>query len=57
LKAPNTRGGSRFGGSVATDGVTLLVGARNESGSANGVDGDPDASSPDSNLSGAGYAY
>jgi len=53
LKASNTGWGNNFGNSVALDGQTLVVGSRQEYGSASGVNGDESNRS----LPGAGAAY
>jgi len=55
LKASNTEGGDRFGGSVAVSGDTVLVGAPFESSNATGVNGNQgDNGAP---LSGAAYVF
>jgi len=53
LKASNTRANARFGSALAISGDTLVVGARDESSNASGVNGNQsDASQP-----GAGAVY
>jgi len=53
VKASNTNGGDRFGGSVSVSGDTLVVGAEQEDSSAVGVNGNQ----LDNSTSGAGAAY
>lgn len=53
LKASNTRSNARFGSAVAISGDTLVVGSRDESSNATGVNGDQSNTS----LPGAGAAY
>ncbi|MBS2016287.1 MAG: hypothetical protein JST00_25615 [Deltaproteobacteria bacterium] len=53
LKASNPRSEARFGSALAIEGTTLVVGAREESSRATGVNGDQS----DTSLPGAGAAY
>jgi hypothetical protein len=55
LKASNTDGGDEFGASVAISGNTIVVGARNESSSATGVNGTQSDNS--ASWSGAAYVF
>jgi hypothetical protein len=55
LKASNTQNGDLFGWSADIDGDTIVVGARGESSSATGVDGD--GSNNSASASGAAYVF
>ncbi len=53
LKASNTNGNDHFGGSVAANGDTVVVGATSEASSATGLNGNQ----ADNSAAGAGAAY
>jgi trimeric autotransporter adhesin len=55
LKASNTRAGAAFGSAVAVLGDTIVVGARNESSGARGINGD--GSDGNAIQSGAAYVF
>ncbi len=55
LKASNTGGLDRFGGSVAVSGQVVLVGASTEDSDATGIDGSQDSNT--ASNSGAAYAF
>ncbi|HET6611856.1 MAG TPA: cadherin-like beta sandwich domain-containing protein [Kofleriaceae bacterium] len=55
IKASNTDPGDKFGGSVAVDGDTLVVGAPNEQSAVSGVNGDQTDNSAD--QAGAAYVF
>ena len=55
LKASNTESSDLFGNEVAVDGDTIVIGAKNESSNAVGINGDE--SNNDAELSGAVYVF